>query len=272
MMRYAIFSLTSIAVSAAFLTAQTPPSTDEEIARARKELGQVQLDCGRVAQESDKDRKDFEAYRARTAQRYAEEKQQLDALKTETDAQTVANNALAAKLGALQQARREIELSQDEFRKRLVALCGTVQPFVKKLPPLAIASQQSSLSLLANDLSTKSVDIVEGCTRLVQILGRLDDAGAAIQIAQESSPFADIPGLVYRLRIGAVFEAVVDLKGERCALFDGWNADGAPRWRVPREGGVAGALLMAVNIREGKALPAFVNLPLAPAPAQGGVR
>ena len=268
--------LLAMALAAPWCTplAQTPPPIDDELVRMRKELVQAQLDCQRTGLEMDKDKKDFEAYRARTSQRLAQGKQQLDGLKAETGTQALANNALAAQIGGIQAQRREIELSQDEFRKRLIALCASVQPVVKKLPPLIMTPTLSSLSLLSSDLSTRSIDIVEGCTRLVQVLGRLDEASSGIQIAQESSPVADIRGTVYRLRIGSFFEAVVDVKGEKCALFEGWNAAGAPRWKTLESAATASALLLAINIREGKSLPALVNIPLASeaAAAQGGAR
>ena len=49
-----------------------PPSIDDDIARLRKELIQSQVDAERISQEIDKDKKDFDAYRARTAQRLAQ--------------------------------------------------------------------------------------------------------------------------------------------------------------------------------------------------------
>ena len=100
----------------------------------------------------------------------------------------------------------------------------------------------------------------------MQILNKLDEASSGIQISQESSPVADIRGMVYRLRIGTIFEAVVDTKGEKCAVFTGWGDDGAPHWKNLDSPDTAMMVLQAVNIREGKSLPAFVNLPL---PARG---
>ena len=249
-----------------------PPSIDDEIARLRKELIQTQVDAERTGQEMEKDKKDFEAYRARTAQRLAQTQSQLDTLKSETLEQSRAGDALAARIGEVQAKRHEIELSQDEFRQKLISFCNDVQPEVKRLPPLIMAPTLSGLSLLINDLTTKSIDIVEGCTRLVQILNKLDEASSGIQVSQESSPVADIRGTVYRLRIGAIFEAVVDTKGEKCAIFSGWGGDGAPHWKDLDSPVLAEAVLQAVNIREGKSLPAFVNLPLAGGPGQGGVK
>jgi hypothetical protein len=149
-----------------------------------------------------------------------------------------------------------------------------VQPAIKKLTPLIMAPTLSSLSLLINDLTSKSIDIVEGCSRLVQILAKLDEVSCGIQISQETSPAPDIRGMVYRLRIGTIFEAVVDTKGEKSALFSGWGQDGAPHWKNLESPVIAMAILQAVNIREGKSLPAFVNLPLAvdAAADKGGVR
>jgi uncharacterized membrane-anchored protein YhcB (DUF1043 family) len=245
-------------------SAQTaPPSIDDEIARLRKELIQTQVDCDRTSQEIEKDKKDFEAYRTRTSQRMAQTQGQLDTLKSEIGVQSHGNDALAAQIGGVIAQRREIELSQDEFRQKLVDICNSMQPVVKKLPPLIMAPTLSGLSLLINDLTTKSTDIVDGCSRMVQILNKLDEASAGLQISQENSPVPDIRGMVYRLRIGTIFESVVDTKGEKSAVFTGWGADGAPRWKVLESASASLALLEAVNIREGRALPAFVNLPLA---------
>jgi len=246
-----------------------PPSIEDEIARLRKELIQTQVDVERTNQEIEKDKKDFEAYRARTVQRLAQTQSLLDTLKSETLEQSRASDALAARIGEAIAKRREIELSQDEFRRKLISFCNSVQPEVKKLPPLIMAPMLSGLSLLINDLTIKSIDVVEGCTRLVQILGKLDEAGSGIQISQESSPVADIHGMAYRLRIGTIFEAVVDAKGEKCAVFSGWGDGGAPHWKDLDSPVLAQAVLQAVNIREGKSLPAFVNLPLA---RQGGAQ
>jgi hypothetical protein len=258
---------------AVVVSAQTaPPSIDDDIARLRKELIQSQVDAERVGQEMEKDKQDFAAYRTRTAQHLAQTQSQLDTLKSETIVQSRADDALAAQISGVLAQRHEIELSQDEFRQKLISFCNNVQPAVKRLPPLIMAPTLSGLSLLINDLTTKSVDIVEGCTRLVQILNKLDEASAGIQVSQESSPAPDIPGMVYRLRIGTIFEAVVDTKGEKCAVFTGWGGDGAPHWKNLNSPGIAMMVLQAVNIREGKSLPSFVNLPLGVDAGQGGVK
>jgi hypothetical protein len=171
------------------------------------------------------------------------------------------SNEMASKIADLQAQQREIELSQEEFRNSLVIVCKKLQPFVDNLPPLSVVTIKSALAVLTNDISTKSIDIIEGCARIVQICNKLDETSSSVQISQESSPFPEIAGLVYRLRIGTIFEALVDIKGEKCALFEGWSDNGAPRWKKMESAYVAQAILSAVNIREGKALPAFVKIP-----------
>jgi hypothetical protein len=248
------------------------PTIDEEIARMRKELVKAQIDCQRVGEEMAKDKKDFDSYRARTTQRLTQTRSQIDTLKQDITRNSAENDGLASQINDLKAKFHEIELAQDEFRLRLIKVCVRVQPTVKKLPPISMAPTLSALSLLANDLTTRAVDNIEGCSRLIQILNRLEENCSGIQIAQESSPVPDIRGIVYRLRIGSFFEAVVDVQGTKCAVFEGWNTDGSPRWKTQNSQQTAQAVLLAVNIREGKSLPAFVNLPMAPEAAQGGVK
>jgi cytochrome c556 len=268
------FNLLTVVMAVGLCTsifAQTAaPTIDEEITRLRKELIKAQVDCQRVIEEIAKDKKDFDAYHARTLQRMTQARSQIDSLKQDITRNSSENDGLAAQISNIQAKFREIELSQDDFRLRLVGVCKRIEPAASKLPPITMVSTMSTLSLLANDLNTRAIDNIEGCTRLVQIINRMEDNCSSIQIAQESSPVSDIRGMVYRLRIGTFFEAVVDLQGQKCALFEGLNNDGSPRWKTQDSPQTAQAILQAVNIREGKSLPAFVNLPLASEVVQGG--
>ena len=259
----------AVALLSAGSFAQSPPSIDEDIARLHKEFAKTQVDCRRAADDIKKDKKDFEAYRSRTAERLDRSRMQLDTLRQQIAQQQRGSDELAAQIDAVQSKTREIDLAQEEFRKRLIDACVRPEPSVKSLPPLGMSPALSALALLSSELSAKTIDIVEGCSRLVQLCNRLEEATSTIQVAQENSPVPDIRGTVYRLRIGSFFEAVVDVKGERCALFDGWDKDGAPRWNLMADPQTAQALLQAVNIREGRSLPAFVNIPLAPSGSRG---
>ena len=96
---------------------------------------------------------------------------------------------------------------------------------------------------------------------------RAEELTGSIQVSQESSPIAEIRGTVYRLRIGAFFEAVVNLKGTECAV---WYASDSTGWKTITDPSVAAEILKAANIREGKTMPAFVNLPLVADAEKGG--
>jgi hypothetical protein len=251
--------------------AQTPQALDDDIIRLRRDLAQTQLDCQRTGEEIEKDRKDFDIYKKKASERGAQSRRQLDTLAAEIKTQARGNDSLGASIASVQQERRQIELAQDEFRRRLIDLCDRLMPLVKRLPPLVMSPSQSALSLLKNDLSASSIDDNEGFTRLTQVLGQMEEGTSSIQISQENSPAPDIRGMAYRLRVGTFFEAVVDTRGERCAFFEGWNTDGTPRWKTVESAPVAREVLNAVNIREGKMLPAFVSLSLMP-PSDSGVK
>jgi hypothetical protein len=256
------------AITVGLLTAasaqQSTASLDDDIIRFRKELAQTQLDCQRTGEEIQKDRTDFETYKKRTSDRMSQARRQLDTLASEIKTQARGNDSLAALIASIQADRKQIELAQNEFRRTLIILCNQVLPLTRRLPPLTMAPAQSALSLLISDLSASSIDINEGFSRLTQVIGQLNESTSSIQISQENSPAPDIRGMAYRLRIGSLFEAVVDPKGEKCAFFTGWNTDGSPKWKTITSAATAREILNAVNIREGKMLPAFVTISLTP--------
>ena len=98
-------------------------------------------------------------------------------------------------------------------------------------------------------------------------MARAEEATGSIQVSQESSPIAEIRGMVYRLRIGTFFEAVVNVKGDECAV---WYPSDTTGWRTIKDVSIAGEIFKAANIREGKTMPSFVNLPLVADGAKGG--
>ncbi len=243
---------------------------EEEIAQMRKDLAQTQVESQRVIQETAKDKKDYADYRDRTTKKQAAAAAQIDGIKKEVAVQASSNNALGAQVSSVVAQRKQIELSQEEFRVQLVSICSSLNASIRKLPPFVMTPTQSALSLLINDVNTKAVDNVEGCARLIQVLSKMEDATTSIQVSEENSPVADIHGQAYRLRIGTLFEAVVDLKGEKCALFDGWDANGAAQWKSITDPTIAKAIHKAVWTREGKVIPSFVALPLVSAAVTKG--
>jgi hypothetical protein len=156
-----------------------------------------------------------------------------------------------------------VDLEQDELRSNLVSSTKELAEYIRGLPPLVVTQIGASASLLQHELTTKSVDNIEGMTRLFQIFSQIDEVLASIQISQESSPVPEIRGTVYRLRLGAFFEAVVDIKGEKGALWHKQGEKDGSQWKVISDPEISAALLKAINMREGKAIPTFIGLPLA---------
>ena len=155
------------------------------------------------------------------------------------------------------------------MREKLAGSCDEIIASLKGTPPMVRQNLIASAALLKNELRNKSIDNVEALNRMQQIMNRAEEVTGSIQVSQESSPITEIRGTVYRLRIGAFFEAIVNLKGEECAVWYGSDSLG---WRTINDPAIAAELFKAANIREGKSMPAFVNLPLVAEAEKGGKR
>jgi hypothetical protein len=92
----------------------------------------------------------------------------------------------------------------------------------------------------------------------------MEETGAAIQVGQTTSAVPEIRGSASTLRIGNVFEAIVDEDGKVCAFWQGADSTGRPLWVVVNNQTTASTVLKAINVREGKSLPSFIDLPYGP--------
>ncbi|MBD3391351.1 MAG: DUF3450 family protein [Chitinivibrionales bacterium] len=254
-------SATAVLLVAPGLHAQDA-DLDAEIKRVRRELMQVQEERERTVQEQEKDAKDFEEYRKRTVKRMREIRHETDSIKQDIRVYKAQNDSLAALVDAERSRQKQYGLLQEDFRKALIDASDRIAEFAARFPPSASKKPLSALHLLKNDLNTKSIDNVEGINRLFQISRDMHEATASVQIVQGSSPIPDLRGTTYSLRIGTLFEAIVNATGTRAAVLTGRDDNGNPQWRVISDAAVAGQILKAVNVREGKALPELVELPL----------
>jgi hypothetical protein len=253
-----------LSVIPALLIAADQPvvDVDAEINRIRRELSQVQAERLRNRQEAEKDKQDFKKYTERTAARVAQIKIETDSIKMEISRFTAVSDSLAAQINQTQTERRQVELHQNFLGDRLIMSCDTVTAHAQRLSPMVRGEILSSLALLKSELTAQSVDNTEAASRLAQIMLQMDEITGSIQVVQEVSPLPDIRGTVYRIRYGGLFEAIVDVKGEQCAVWTEYAADGSPRWKTVADRAVATEMLKAAEVREGKALPGFVKLPL----------
>jgi chromosome segregation ATPase len=256
--------LLSFAVSLA-LAQQSDKEND--IKRARKDLMQLQTERQKNKMERIKDLTEFQDYAKRTVERLAAVKNETNSITQQIAAQQRRNDSLAALINVAGAQAKQAEMCQDAMREKLAASCDQIIANLEGAPPMVRQNLVASAALLKNELRNKNVDNVEALNRMQQIMTRAEEVTGSIQVSQESSPVPEIRGTVYRLRIGAFFEAVVNLKGEECAIWYGSDSQG---WKTIKDASVAAEILKAANIREGKALPAFVKLPLVAEAQKGG--
>jgi hypothetical protein len=173
------------------------------------------------------------------------------------------NDSLLALIRSESSRQRQYDLMQDSFRKKLIAACSRYLEKTESIPPLAAKNMRSMLSFLQSELTTKNIDNIEGLQRLAQVQKDFDAVTGSIQIAQGSSPVPEIRGTVYRLRIGCLSEAAVDVQATKYALWKGADSSGNALWELHSDPDGAAKIMEAVNIREGKALPAFAHIPFS---------
>jgi hypothetical protein len=240
-----------------------------EINRIRKELVSVQNERERVREEKEKDAEDFEEYRKRIRETMRSIRHETDSIELETIDYKENRDSLAALINSVENRAKQYEMLQDGLRTNLISAASRVMTFAETLPPQAAEKHISALKLLANELKAKDVDNIEAVTRLLQVINDMHDLTGNIQIAQGTSPVPEIRGTAYRFRLGAIFEAVVNAKGTTAAVWTGYGENGNAQWRMISDPAIAGEILKAVNVREGKALPELVRLPLQDVPVEG---
>jgi Protein of unknown function (DUF3450) len=260
-----LFFLTfvSIGLAAAGEGGDQSADADNEMVRLRKELHQIQTQRQNNRQDMEAEQRDFAAYRARTDKRLASARSDIDSVKHETVRNQTRSDSLSSLIQSAQLKKRDIELSRDALRNRLQNSCDKLNAMAIRLSPQSQAQTRSSIDLVKNDLAARTIESPEAFARLAQIIGLMRDATGSIQTSSENSPLPDIRGTCVRLRVGCVMDAVADSKGTVCYLWNGNRADGSPVWRTADDKASGPEIVHAVAVREGKALPSFVNLPLA---------
>jgi hypothetical protein len=267
------YSICRSAVLTAFFAAvgytQPEADIDAEISMQKKEISRVNSEREKVRGATLHDQKEFGDYQERNRQRQQSLAAETDSVRAVTSAITRRNDSLGAVLQQITAAQREIELTRQHFRECLISLCGKALAAADSLAPSLAAQAVASLTFLKSELTANTIDNLEGLHRLMTVLNDIESQEMDIQIMQGASPVAAITGTCYRIRIGSVFEAVVDSRGGRGAV---WTGGGKDNWQVIEDASVAGRLLKAINVREGKTLPALVDLPFeASGPEQGSV-
>jgi Protein of unknown function (DUF3450). len=237
---------------------------ENEINRIKKELSQVRLERQRTAEEISRDKKDFADFQSHSEARKSTLSAETDSIKHQTVLLERRRDSLSVLINSTQLKRRQYELLQESFRQRLIAACNGLIALARKMPPGVSDQSVGALTFLLNDCKSKTIDNIEGLHRLIQVTQNMEEAGAAIQVGQETSTVPEIRGSASMLRIGDVFEAIVDEDGKVCAFWRGADSTGRALWEVVKDQTIASTVLKAINVREGKSLPAFIDLPYGP--------
>jgi len=239
---------------------------DVEISQVKKEIERVQSQRKEENALAKKERAEVEAYQKRTVEKKLALTHQTDSMRTATAAIHATNDSLSAHLHAIEQQIREQDLQQERIRESIRGAVSTVAAAVALLPPLIAEQYKSPLDYLGSELTGKSVENTEALFRLMRIVQDVATLSQDIQVVEGSSPVTALRGVVYRLRIGALFEAVVDQQGTQAFIWSGDSSKlSSGKYTAVEDAAVAATILAAVKIREGKSIPELVRLPLVPA-------
>ncbi|MBN1980873.1 MAG: DUF3450 family protein [Chitinivibrionales bacterium] len=262
MHKYVCYSvLIVLSLTGAWQLAAQEIDFEKEASSLRKEISRVESQRSQVRQDRAKDQKEFADYLTRLKRTTNSYVAETDSVRMLIQASLTTKDSVAVESKTLEQLKREYELRQESFRNRLMAECDSLFLVAQRFPPLVSGSLAASIQFLKGELAAKGIYNNEGMNRLAQVTNDMEEFTSTIQILQESSPVPDIRGTVYRIRIGCVFEGVVDEKGTKAALWNGYDSDKKPLWTMIASQSECDRLFKAIQIREGKSLPDFVELP-----------
>lgn len=232
-----------------------------EIKRVRKELSQVQEERDRVRNETQKDKKKFKDYRDRTIKRMRVMRNEKDSIENLVKTFEMKKDSLSSEIQGVESDIKEYKIVQDRLNQLLISATARLRETAEQLPPSISEKTSSALISLNDELKNSAVGNVDAIGRLFRIVRDMSSSTSTIQIAQGSSPSPDLRGMCYRVRIGTIYEAVVNTKGTRALLWNVNNKDNSDEWIVINDAPQASKILKAVNVREGKSLPELVTLP-----------
>ncbi len=235
---------------------------DQDPNRLKKEISQVKSERQRLREDISRDKSEFASYQERTAARKQSCTAETDSVRAVIAQFERKKDSLDAYISGIDLKKRNFDLVKERFREHIAKGCEKLLATIKKYPPAVSRPATGALTFLLNDCTTKNIDNIEALQRLAQTLRNLEESAFSIQTGQETSPVPSIRGSAAMLRIGSVFEAVVDEDGKNAAV---WNCDsGTVEWRTVSGPDNVAAISAAIAIRESKSLPAFVALPWGP--------
>ncbi len=234
---------------------------EQEIARLKKEISRVQSQRSDEARQLKKDRLEYKNYSDKIAERTASLLRQIDSTESELQKINNRNDSIKNLISSIASALREQELQRKRLREIILNAVRSVRSELTAYCPLIKEQYEGALNYLISEIEAGSVDHAEALYRLMRIAGDIRASAQEIQVVETASPVPDLRGTVYRLRIGAFFEAVVDAQGSKAFLWSRSTESAKEKWiAAPQEDVVS--IYTAVRIREGKKIPEIVRIPL----------
>jgi hypothetical protein len=234
---------------------------DREIARLKKEVNRVQAQRNDEAQQAKKERLEFKKYGERIAERTAAITRQTDSLSAEVRKANLHNDSIRSLLSVVASRIREQELQRQRLREVILRAAHSLESEIARCSPLVGEQYEGPINYLISEIEAGSVDHTEALYRLMRIVGDVRTAAQEVQVVETASPVPQLRGTVYRLRIGSVFEAVVDVQGAKAFIWNGKAENDDDRWIAAALQEDVASIFTAVRIREGKTVPELVRLP-----------
>lgn len=241
------------------VSSQDEVALENQLRRAKKELEQLESEKKKVRQATQEDYQQFKEYQQRAREKFRSLKQNSDSLNRISSELRKQNSILGSRITSLKSRQREYDIYQEKGRAQLERLCDTLLQATDLLSPLLKEKLGASLKFLKSEIQAATSDNVESMNRLFSILGDLDNRLMSIEVEQGTSPVPGIAGVTYRLRIGGIFESIVNEKGSQAAI---WNFNDR-KWELIENTDASAKIRKAVSIRIGKSVPELVALPLS---------
>ncbi len=232
-----------------------------EITSLESELQRINTERERNHLELQREQKEFGEYAKRVEQRKTSYNDAIDSLREQTHITAGKRDSLLSAVTGIETAIRQQELLQNSIRRQLIASCSGLLKIIEELPPAVRGQTNNTLQHLRSELESGRVGNAEAFQRYVSIVARAEDHSFEIDVSEADSPIQQIRGTVHRIRIGNFFEAVADPKGQRIALWTGYDNKGEVQWLISDDPDMAAGIIEAVKIRMGQAVPSFVEIP-----------
>ena len=234
---------------------------ETKIDYVRKELRKLQKERQSLRDDYKTDAVEFQTYRKMVLQKKRELVTEIDTVKLVVKKESERKDELSTKFNSLKNREANIIASNKQLSRELVGNINSVLTIQNSLPPLTKESILSSLEILKKELESGGIDNIEAMNRYFTILETIDNIPSTVQVTQGNSNLPFIRGMVYRVRLGSVYEAVVNIDGTKAGLWRGYDENGTPIFEELTDELQAAEILHSVHIREGKSIPAIGSFP-----------